>query len=235
MGALIVRPMTAPNLSRNRTALEVDADRSGSSSINRHCGDKRDIDYESRFWDSILGAGTNMPLFLTDDNDPSQDRDADENCQKLRTKNNKTTKPKADIHAEISALGQACRSCQSAENCTAYITIHPCKNCFGALIAFGISRIVTRQAKQNWSSVTLRTALSKGLEVHTLSHDERRHQMERINQLVNNNEDNNNNTNDCDDGKVRTDEELMAITEAVRQRRQERKLQAKKKRQQGHE
>ena len=232
MGALIVRPMTL-----EKTPRAVDDDHSGGSrKSNKTCDVRRDLEgYEERFWESILGAGTNMPLFITDDNESGQNRDdADENRKKVRTAaNKKTTKPKADIHAEISALGQACKSCQSTENCTAYITIHPCKNCFGALIAFGISRIVTRQAKQNWSSVTLRTALSKGLQIHTLTHDERRHQMERINQLVNSN------TNEFDEtgqnGIIgRTDEELMAMAEAKRQHRQERKLQAKKKRQEGH-
>ena len=50
----------------------------------------------------------------------------------------------SDVHAEIAALGEACRSGVSTENATAYITMPPCKNCFGALTVSGIRRIVTR-------------------------------------------------------------------------------------------
>ena len=54
-------------------------------------------------------------------------------------------KPKnSDIHAEIAALGRACRLGKKTEGCTAFITMPPCKTCFGALVASGVKRIVTR-------------------------------------------------------------------------------------------
>jgi deoxycytidylate deaminase len=66
---------------------------------------------------SIISAATNLPLF---------------------------TKNDSDVHAETAALGGACRTGSRTENATAYITMPPCKRCFGALVASGIKRIVTR-------------------------------------------------------------------------------------------
>jgi tRNA(Arg) A34 adenosine deaminase TadA len=50
----------------------------------------------------------------------------------------------SDVHAEIAALGEACRKGKTTENATAYITMPPCKKCFAALTVAGIRRIVTR-------------------------------------------------------------------------------------------
>jgi len=50
----------------------------------------------------------------------------------------------SDIHAEVAALGRAARFGRATDGATAYITMPPCKRCFGALIAAGIRRIVTR-------------------------------------------------------------------------------------------
>lgn len=67
--------------------------------------------------DSILAISNNRPLF---------------------------SKKDSDIHAEIAALGDACRRGTPTENATAYITMPPCTRCFAALTASGIKRIVTR-------------------------------------------------------------------------------------------
>jgi deoxycytidylate deaminase len=68
--------------------------------------------------ESIVGVATNRPLY---------------------------TNLESDVHAEIGALGQAARLGNATEGCTAYITMPPCKTCFGALQAAGIRRIVTRR------------------------------------------------------------------------------------------
>ena len=49
----------------------------------------------------------------------------------------------SDIHAEIAAIGHAARHGRSTAQCTAYITMPPCKNCFTALYAAGITRVVS--------------------------------------------------------------------------------------------
>jgi tRNA(Arg) A34 adenosine deaminase TadA len=75
------------------------------------------------FSSKIVSVGTNQPLFSINS---------------------------SDIHAEIVAIGKAARRDKQSskdiatEGCTAYITMPPCKNCFAALVAAGIRRIVTR-------------------------------------------------------------------------------------------
>ena len=68
--------------------------------------------------DRILCVANNMPLF------------------KQKT---------SDIHAEIYAMGKAARQGIVLENCTAYITMPPCKNCFAALYSAGFKRIVSNK------------------------------------------------------------------------------------------
>lgn len=53
-------------------------------------------------------------------------------------------KNESDIHAEISAIGMAASQGYATRNCTAYITMPPCRKCFAALLCAGIRRIVTR-------------------------------------------------------------------------------------------
>jgi dCMP deaminase len=50
----------------------------------------------------------------------------------------------SDIHAEIAAIGRAAQTARSTKNCTAYITMPPCKRCFAALLSAGVRRIVSR-------------------------------------------------------------------------------------------
>lgn len=49
----------------------------------------------------------------------------------------------SDIHAEVAAIGDAARYGRPTHQCTAYITMPPCRNCFAALYSAGISRIVS--------------------------------------------------------------------------------------------
>jgi tRNA(Arg) A34 adenosine deaminase TadA len=50
----------------------------------------------------------------------------------------------SDIHAEIAAIGQAASRGQVTKDCTAYITMPPCRKCFAALFCAGVRRIVSR-------------------------------------------------------------------------------------------
>jgi tRNA(Arg) A34 adenosine deaminase TadA len=75
----------------------------------------------------------------------------------------------SDIHAEIAALGQCNQdpspnSC--TKNCTAYITMPPCKRCFGALVKAGITRIVTRV---NYAEQIVNVANRENIELVNLS------------------------------------------------------------------
>lgn len=150
---------------------------------------------ERRLFGSIIGAATNAPLFAPTD---------------------------SDIHAEISCLGQACNNKHAVRGCTAYITIHPCKRCFAALVAFGVGRIVSRQMPPKQ---IVDCAHRNGIEVSELTKDMNRSQMKRINELVSATRDSEETGGERQ--ACRTDEELMEYV-ARRKKWREQKRQEKK-------
>lgn len=76
-----------------------------------------EADMGSKIRDSIVSVATNRPLYK---------------------------ERHSDVHAEICALGAASQAGIKTEGCTAYITMPPCKTCFGALVAAGVKRVVSR-------------------------------------------------------------------------------------------
>ena len=151
---------------------------------------------ERRLFGSIIGAATNAPLFAPTD---------------------------SDIHAEISCLGQACNNKHAVRGCTVYITIHPCKRCFAALVAFGVGRIVSRQMPPKQ---IVDCAHRNGIEVAELTKEMNRSQMKRINELVSITNGDGGGTSG-DRRASRTDEELMEYV-ARRKKWREQKRQEKK-------
>ena len=85
----------------------------------------------------------------------------------------------SDVHAEIAALGEACRSGIPTQNATAYITMPPCKRCFAALTVAGIRRIVTRYGP---SPKLEETATRNNIDWIKIPYQEE--QMARINTLI---------------------------------------------------
>ena len=149
---------------------------------------------ERRLFSRIVGAATNRPLFAPTD---------------------------SDIHAEVSCLGQACNSRHAAQGCTVYITIHPCKRWFAALVAFGVGRIVSRQMPPK---LIVECAHRNGIEVAELTKDMNRSPMKRINELIAAASEGD---ADEDNRTCRTDEELMEYI-ARRKKWREQKRQEKK-------
>jgi len=102
----------------------------------------------------------------------------------------------SDVHAEINALGQVAKSKsksqESTMNCTAYITMPPCNNCFGALYSAGIKRIVTRKP---YRQALLEAASHLGIEMQSLTKDEFDNQKVRLAELFSNDTDDNINKN----------------------------------------
>jgi deoxycytidylate deaminase len=86
----------------------------------------------------------------------------------------------SDIHAEIAAIGDACRNGISTNNATAYITMPPCKRCFAALTVAGIRKIVTRYDPPKKIQ---ETAIRENIEFIKICNQAE--QMTRINFLVN--------------------------------------------------
>lgn len=88
----------------------------------------------------------------------------------------------SDIHAEIAAIGAACRKGTSTNNATAYITMPPCKRCFAALTVAGIRKIVTRHDPPKKIQ---ETAVREKIEFIKIGNQAK--QMIRINNLINGN------------------------------------------------
>lgn len=115
MGCILVRPIV--------TADDGEDQRGGANVEPSH----QQVDCNN-FFERIIAAATNTSLFKPND---------------------------SDVHAEINAIGQVAKRTHasslfnSAERNTtqgaiAYITMPPCRRCFGALYASDISRIVSR-------------------------------------------------------------------------------------------
>jgi len=100
----------------------------------------------------------------------------------------------SDVHAEINVLGQVAKSKsqESTMNCTAYITMPPCNNCFGALYSAGIKRIVTRKP---YRPALLEAASHLGIEMKSLTKDEFDNQKVRLAEFFSNDDTNETNMN----------------------------------------
>jgi tRNA(Arg) A34 adenosine deaminase TadA len=158
MGCILVRP-------RRVDGEEADDDDDDIDDVER----RRDALY-----DGIIAASTNTSLFRCGD---------------------------SDVHAEINAIGQvasaAHRRATSTTNATtssssssssistfgatAYITMPPCKNCFGALHASGIRRIVSRVGSSQKFLVDVASAV--GIEMSCLTGEQSSDQRTRLDML----------------------------------------------------
>lgn len=147
---------------------------------------------ERSLFGAMVGVSTNKPLFSELD---------------------------SDVHAEIGALGVACRRGNATEGCTAYITMPPCKRCFAALLSSGIKRIVARRSA---AATILPVAVKHGIEMVELA--ELPEQTTRVDALTQTGE---------HDGE-RSAERQAKIEEQRKRRREERgkKKAAKRRRQQ---
>ena len=93
---------------------------------------------EQPLFQRIIGVATNKPLYSELD---------------------------SDVHAEIGAIGDAARRGNCTEGCTAYITMPPCKNCFGALMSSGCKRVVSPRSA---SAVVEAAEKARGVEMVTI-------------------------------------------------------------------
>ncbi|KAL7463172.1 hypothetical protein ACHAXS_003551 [Conticribra weissflogii] len=123
--------------------------------------------HEDRIFNAIIAAANNSSLFNADD---------------------------SDVHAEINAIGQIAQRNQmtamnshatnyemmTTQGATAYITMPPCKKCFGALHASGITRIVSRRQP---SKLLLETSKNIGIEMVCLTDEEIADQKARLDKL----------------------------------------------------
>jgi tRNA(Arg) A34 adenosine deaminase TadA len=125
---------------------------------------------------------------------PAHQNDASEDCLSfytsrivsMATNQSLYSRASSDVHAEIAAIGKAARRIQtqttlSTEGSTAYITMPPCKHCFGALAVAGIKRIVSRyECKQE---KLILAAVNHDIELVVLA--ETSEQRERVQSYIN--------------------------------------------------
>ena len=91
----------------------------------------------------------------------------------------------SDIHAEIGALGDCLqrKGQSSTRNCTAYVTMPPCKNCFGALYSAGIKRIITLKHSCN-TEIIVKAASKNGMQLSSMGKEFSNAQKKRIDNLI---------------------------------------------------
>lgn len=123
-----------------------------------------------------------MACVLVDTEDAESDKSADCILDRIicvSTNQSLYNPDDSDIHAEIVALGQAAKAGRSTNGACAYITMPPCKKCFGALLSSGVARIVSRKM-----SPLLQVATKHGIELVTLNHEQDQQAKRRIANLV---------------------------------------------------
>jgi tRNA(Arg) A34 adenosine deaminase TadA len=69
----------------------------------------------------------------------------------------------SDVHAEVAAVAEAARRGVPTLSATAYVTMPPCRRCFGALVAAGVRRVVSRYPVR--CSAVQEAAGSRGVEL----------------------------------------------------------------------
>lgn len=124
--------------------LSADANSKGGDHGNDEAASRSNIPpqhEEPLLYQRIIGVATNVPLYSELD---------------------------SDVHAEIGAIGDAARRGNSTDGCTAYITMPPCKNCFGALMSAGCKRIVTPRST---STIVEASAKARGVETVAVEPD----------------------------------------------------------------
>mmetsp|Transcript_3203 Transcript_3203/g.4665 ORF Transcript_3203/g.4665 Transcript_3203/m.4665 type:complete len:282 (-) Transcript_3203:2-847(-) len=183
---LIITRSSGRNIQGHVAALIVNPLLSPSHSNNDNNDNDNNFqkNYIQKFHAAIYGAAVNQSLFQTSD---------------------------SDIHAEIACLSQACKNYNSTKDCTAYITIPPCKRCFAALVTFGITKIVSRQypPKLIWDAAVK----MHGMEVVAFDRDTNRAMMKRMNERF------------FQEGEVKkTDEELMEMVAQRKKWREAKKM-----------
>ena len=87
----------------------------------------------------------------------------------------------ATMHAEINCLYNASRKgVQSFRGMTMYSTLMPCHMCAGAIVQFGIARVVAGESSNFREANGFETLLRHGIEVIDLDLDDARHLLGRF-------------------------------------------------------
>lgn len=201
MGCILVRPppplciasMMAPTMTTTVAVADGEKSTNSSQTIQNNEEGDNDSRDDEQFMDRIIAAATNTSLFQPDDSDVHAEINAIGQVSKRLhycspTKTSTTTTDNTSITPSMNN-NTVC----TTQGATAYITMPPCKRCFGALYASGIKRIVSRRQH---SDILRKTATKVGIEMACMTQEELDQQQLRLNRLFANDSGNNENDND---------------------------------------
>ena len=84
------------------------------------------------------------------------------------------------MHGEINCLNNAGKSVQDFRGMTMYSTLMPCSMCAGAIVLFGISKVVVAESASYRVSTGHELMLRNGVEVIDLDLDEAKQLMDEF-------------------------------------------------------
>lgn len=185
MGCIIVKPSTqdmpadttncndAENKTRKNATID---DATTAPEANNH------TDY---ILGRIIAAATNTSLFKEGDSDVHAEINAIGQVAKQifaqQSHDTQTTNGIANSQTHQQTKHPTMQSMASTLGATAYITMPPCKKCFGALYASGITRIVSRKPAPQ--SLLGDAAEKTGIEMGSLTREQGEKQRERLDYL----------------------------------------------------
>lgn len=214
MGCLLVQPNHNPQFQKNHNEMNA-VDHKDVIYTKQ-----KDSDHANRIFEGIIAAANNSSLFQADDSDVHAEINAIGQVAKMsrlpqnnfQLSNNKTT----------ITMSHATKNTVSTQGATAYITMPPCKKCFGALYASGITRIVSRRQA---STTLLETSAKNGIEMVCLTDKEMAEQKVRLDALFLNVGPNNN----LDATSEATNSTVPSADEILKRRKQRKEEQRAKK------
>ena len=154
--------------------------------LNLHANANTNTDvhaYADTFYNAIMAASTNQPLFQPNDSDIHAEIATLGKCNQLQIQNENQCMIATD-NGNGNGTGATCRTGTGTgtRGCTIYITMPPCKRCFGAIVASGIARIVSGRG---YTDPIQNCALSRGIELVSMTREFLEEQKDRISALIN--------------------------------------------------
>ena len=223
MGCIIVNPNLNLHANKNiNTITSEDTNTSANTNTNT------DVHaYAYTFYNAIMAASTNQPLFQPNDSDIHAEIATLGKCNQLQLQNEHQCMIATD-NGNGNGTGATCRTGTGTgtKGCTIYITMPPCKRCFGAIVASGIARIVSGSGR-GYTDPIQDCALSRGIELVSMTREFLEEQKDRISALINSGQGPGNgngiNEGDGEEAGARVDEVTKKVVEERKRRKDAKK------------
>ena len=178
MGCIIVNPNLNLHANTNINTNTITSANTNTNTDHVHA-------YADTFYNAIMAASTNQPLFQPNDSDIHAEIATLGKCNQLQLQNEHQCMIATD-NGNGNGTGATCRTGTGTgtRGCTIYITMPPCKRCFGAIVASGIARIVSGSGR-GYTDPIQDCALSRGIELVSMTREFLEEQKDRISALIN--------------------------------------------------